>query len=180
MDVRRELDLINKHFRFHHKTAGETVVWYEFIPLGSTASVASVYDDIYDEGAPTAPAGRKYKPGVVLPVLLANENEDQKRSIPEGRQVIQTMEIFISIKDMREAGITAPYEYRPRLNDMFLYDGRYYSVHSYRVRGRLRDDVFVLVSGYEIYIDQEMPFDPGPTNVGIDNFPWPTQLPSIG
>lgn len=51
MDVRRELDLINKHFRRHHTSVGETVVWYEFAPLGS-ASVNSIYDDVYDEGVP--------------------------------------------------------------------------------------------------------------------------------
>lgn len=179
MDLRRELDLINKHFRFHHKSAGESIVWYEFSPFGGASATSSVYDDVYDEGPIGAP-GRRYKQGVVLPVLLAGENEDQKRAIPEGRQVMQTMDIFISIKDMREAGIAEPYEYRGHLNDIFLYDGRYYSVYNYRVRGRLRDDVFVLVNGVEIYISQEMPFDPGPETVGINNFPWPTQLPSIG
>lgn len=179
MDVRRELDLINRHFRVHHKTAGETVVWYEFVALGTAAST-SVYDDIYDEGAPSAPLGKRYKPGIALPVLLASENEDQKRAIPEGRQTVQTMDIFVTIKDMREAGIATPYEYRQHLNDMFLYDGRYYTVFNYRVRGRLKDDVFVLVSGIEVYINQELPFDIGPDPVGINNYPWPAHLPTIG
>jgi len=179
MDIRRELDLINKHFRKHHDTAGETVVWYEFSPFTGASATASAYDDVYDEG-PIGSPGRRYQKGITVPVLLASENEDRKRAIPDGRQVMQTMDIFISIKDMREAGISDPYEYRGHLNDIFLYDGRYYSVFNYRVRGRLRDDVFVLVNGIEIYISQEMPFDPGPEHVGINNFPWPTSLPSIG
>lgn len=178
MDVRRELDLINKHFRRHHTVAGETVTWFEFKPLGS-ASASSIYDDIYDEGV-RGTGGRAYKPGVVIPILLGSEAEDQKRAIPEARQVVQTMDIFISIKDMREAGIHMPFEYRNHLNDLFLYDGRYYSVYDYRVRGRLKDDVFVLVNGQEMYVDQEFLNDPGPETFRIDNFPWPAKLPSIG
>lgn len=178
MDLRRELDLINKHFRNHHSAAGEVVIWYEFEPLGS-ASVNSVYDDIYDEGIPGI-GGRTYKPGVALPILLGSENEDQRRAIPEARQPTQTMDIFISIKDMREAGLKSPYEYRNHLNDIFLYDGRYYSVYTYRVRGRLRDDVFVLVSGQELFIDQEFINDPGPEILRVDEYPWPATLPTLG
>lgn len=179
MDIRRELDLINRHFRVHHRTAGESVVWYEFIPLGGNAAVDSVYDDVYDEGAPLSP-GLSFKPGVIVPTLLITENEDQKRSIPEGRQVMQTMNAFISIKDMREAGLTNPHEYAEHLNDMFLYDGRYYTVFDYKVRGRLRDDVFVLIQALEVFVDQELPNDPGPEARGVDDFPWPTTLPILG
>lgn len=178
MDVRRELGIINKHFRRHHEVAGETVVWYEFKPLGS-ASVSSIYDDIYDEGVPGV-GGRQYKTGVILPVLLASENEDQKRAIPEGRQPVQTMNMFVSIADMRDAGIEYPWEYRNHLNDIFSYDGRYYSVYDYRVRGRLRDDVFALVAGQEIMIDQEFINDPGPEILRVDDYPWPAALPTLG
>lgn len=178
MDVRRELDLINKHFRRHHQIAGEVVVWYEFIPLGS-ASVNSIYDDVYDEGVPGA-GGRQYKPGVILPMILGSENEDQKRSIPEGRQPTQTMNMFVSITDMRAAGISTPYEYRQRLNDIYVYDGRYYGIYDYRVRGRLKDDMFVLVSAQELFLDQEFINDPGPESLAIQNLPWPTSLPSLG
>jgi hypothetical protein len=178
VDVRRELDLINKQFRRHFKTAGDTVVWYEFVPLGASASASSIYDDVYDEGAYGA-GGRSYKPGVVLPVLLGSENEDQRRAIPEGRQPVQTMNLFISMLDMKEAGIASPYEYRQHLNDMYLYDGRYYSVFDYKVRGRLRDEVFVLIQGQEIYIDQEMINDPGPSPLNVASLPWPTGLPNL-
>ncbi len=179
MDTRRELDLIHKHFMGHHKSVGETVVWFEFRPLAASASAGSLYDDVYDEGTQST-GGRSYNTGVVLPVLLAAENEDQKRAIPEGRQVVQTIDIFIPYRAMFEAGISNPYEYRKHLNDLFLYDGRFYSVFNYRARGRLRDEVFVLVSGQEIYIDQELINDPGPEPLGIKNPPWPTTLPLIG
>jgi hypothetical protein len=158
--------------------SGETVVWFEFNPLGS-ASVNSIYDDVYDEGTPGS-GGRSYKPGVVIPILLGSENEDQKRAIPEARQTVQTINVFIGMRDMREAGIATPYEYRSHLNDIFLYDGRYYTVYDYRVRGRLKDDVFILVVGQELYLNQEFINDPGPESTRIDNYPWPAQLPSIG
>lgn len=179
MDVRRELDLINKHFRVHHRTAGESVVWFEFIPLGTNLSTESVYDDVYDEGRPST-SGKTYKPGVVVPTLLIAENEDQKRAIPEGRQVVQTMNMFISLQDLRDAGISNPHEYSHHLNDMYLYDGRYYTVFDYRVRGRLRDDVFVLVQGLEVIVDEELVNDPGPAGMTISNPPWPTTLPILG
>jgi len=178
MDVRRELDLINKHFRKHHEVANESVIWYEFIPLGSS-SAGSLYDDVYDEGVKGS-GGRNYGLGIVLPVLLVSESEDQRRSIPEGRQVVQTIDMFIPIKDMREAGITAPWEYRGHLNDMFVYDGRYYQVFDYKVRGRLKDDVFVLIQGIETYINQEFTNDPGLPALVTTNYPWPAQLPSLG
>ena len=177
MDVRRELDIINKHFRRHHKVANETVVWYEFNILGS-ASVNSIYDDVYDEGI-RGTGGKSYKDGVIIPIMLGSENEDQKRAIPEARQPVQTMDIFASIKDMRDAGISTPYEYRDHLNDLFLYDGRYYAVYDYKVRGRLKDDIFVLISGQETFINQEFLNDPGPGALGLDNFPWPATLPII-
>lgn len=178
MDARRELDLINKHFRRHHATVGESVIWYEFNPLGS-ASVNSLYDDVYDEGVPGT-GGRRYYPGVVLPTLFVSETEDQRRAIPEGRQPVQNIDLAISIQDMRDAGISVPYEYRNHLNDLLYYDGRYYSVFDYRVRGRLRDDVFVMIQGLEIYVNQEMLNDPDPGVIGIANYPWPASLPSLG
>lgn len=178
MDVRRELDQINKHFRRHHLVASESVVWYEFIPLGS-ASVNSIYDDVYDEGV-QGTGGRRYKPGVVVPILLGSENEDERRAIPEGRQPVQTMDIFVSIADMRSAGISTPYEYKQHLNDIYVYDGRYYSIYSYRVRGRLKDDIFALISAQEVFPDQEFINDPGPDSFEIQNLPWPTSLPSLG
>jgi hypothetical protein len=179
MDLRRELGLIRKQYRWYHKHAGESVVWFEFLPFGTNTSTQSVYDDVYDEGVPGA-GGRQYKKGVIIPTLMVTESEDSKRSIPEGRQPVQLSNFVASIQDFREAGVSAPHEYRGHLNDMYMYDGRYYSVASYRIRGRAgRDDVIVIVEGIEVYINQEMPFDPGPTGYGVQNLPWPATLPQL-
>jgi len=178
MDVRRELSNINKHLARHQNVAGLTVVWYEFIPLGS-ASVNSVYDDVYDEGI-RGTGGKKYSDGVVLPVLLATEQEDERRAIADGRNPLQTMNLFIDMKSMVDVGLQEPWEYRNHLNDMFVYDGRYYNVSSYKVRGAIKDEVFVLVSGYETEVEEELVNDPGPEELGVDAYPWPTTLPNLG
>jgi hypothetical protein len=62
---------------------------------------------------------------------------------------------------------------------MFLYDGRYFYVSMYRVRGRAKEDVLIVVEGIEVYIDQEMPFDPGPAQMSISDLPWPSALPTF-
>jgi hypothetical protein len=177
MDLRRELAHIRKNYRSYHRNNGESIVWFEFIPLGTNTSTQSVYDDVYDEGVPGA-GGRKYKNGVIVPVLMITEAEDQKRSIPEGRQPVQLTNFVASVEDFRDAGVVNPYEYRGHLNDMFLYDGRYFSIQTYRVRGRLKDDLLAIVDGTEMYINQEMPFDVGPSSYSVQNLPWPTTLPT--
>lgn len=177
MDTRRELGLIRKHYREYHRNYGETVVWYEFIKKGTNINTTSVYDDVYDEGI-SGTGGKRYKTGVTVPTLIISEQEDTKRSIPEGRQAVEVTNIVISIEDMRQAGVTEPYEYRHHLNDMFLYDGRFFSVQSYRVRGRLKDDLVAVIEGLEVYINQEMPFDPGPPAMNIKNLPWGATLPT--
>jgi len=178
MIVNRELIEIRKHYRRFHRESGESIVWYEFLPLGTAAST-SVYDDVYDEGNAGA-GGKKYKDGIVVPVLLITESEDQKRAIPEGRQPTQLVNFVASISDFRDAGVEAPWEYQNHLNDIFQYDGRYFSVVSYRVRGRARDDVMIVVEGIEIYINQEMVNDPVIGGYTVPDLPWPAALPDIG
>jgi len=178
MDPRRELSQIRKHLRNHTRVYGETVVYFEYVTATTPASVGSQYDSVYDEGIAGA-SGRKYKTGVQLSVLHIDETEDQKRAIPEGRQPIQVVEFTASIDDFRSAGIIDPFEYQSHLNDMFLYDGRYYGVGTYRVRGRAKDDLFVMVQGYEIYINEELPFDPGPASLTVQNLPWPSTIANL-
>lgn len=174
MDARRELAAIRRHYREYHRKVGESVIWYEFQPFGNAASSSgSYFDDVYDEGY-QGNGGRKYKNGVVIPVLMVQETEDQKRSIPEGRQPVEVVNLAASVEDMRSAGIENVWEYKSHLNDLFQYDGRYFTVTSYKVRGRLRDDVIVVVEGLEVYYQQEFPFDPDVTFTDLHNLPWPS------
>lgn len=175
MDGRRELAHIRKNYREYQRHTGETITWFSFIPF---AESGSSYDDVYDEGA-LGSGGKKYKDSVVIPVLMVTETEDTKRAIPEGRQPVQVVNVVMSIADMRDAGVDEPYEYQRHLNDMFMYDARYFSVTMYRVRGRVKDDVLVVVEGLEVYVDDEMPNDPGPEAMSVNNLPWPSALPSL-
>ena len=176
MDSRRELAHIRKNYRQYHRQVGETIAWFSFIPF--SGGDGSSYDDVYDEGG-LGGGGKKYKNKIIVPVLMVTETEDTKRAIPEGRQPVQVVNIVMSIADMREAGIEEPFEYQRHLNDMFMYDARYYTITMYRVRGRARDDVLVVVEGLEIYIGDEMPNDPGPNALAVTDLPWPTALPSL-
>lgn len=178
MIVTRELDEIRKHYRRFHRESGESIIWYEFVPLGTNAS-SSIYDDVYDEGLPST-GGKRYKTGITVPVLLITESEDQKRAIPEGRQPTQLVNFVASVQDFRDAGINSPWEYQSHLNDIFQYDGRYMSVVSYRVRGRARDDVMIVVEGIEVYINQEMVNDPTIGGYSVPELPWPAAFPNIG
>lgn len=173
VDLRRELGQINKHYGRFQRQAGEAIVWYEFLAL----SAGSVYDDIYDE-SPRGAAGLTYKAGVTIPVIYASEAEDNNRAIDSGRQPIQNVSIIIPMKAMIDAGIPAPWEYQPRLKDLFFYDGRYFSVVQYTSRGRLRGEVLVKVEGKEVYVDQEMMNDVfSSSHPKIQDLPWPDTLP---
>jgi len=173
VDIRRELGLVRKNYREYHRNVGEHITWFEFIPFGNGGSSV---DDVYDEGD-VGPGGKKYKDPLSLPVLMVTETEDTKRAIPEGRQPVQVVNVVMSIQDCRDAGLSEPYEYQRHLDDMFFYDARYYAVSMYRVRGRAKDDVLIVVEGIEVYIDQEMVNDPGPASMHTNDLPWPKTLP---
>lgn len=176
-NVRREADHIWDTYRRYHRETGESLVWYELQPFGSTAATDSVYDDVYDEGLAST-GGLRYQAGVVLPVIQIQETEDTKRAQADGRLVVQTAIGVLSVKDMRDAGISDVTEYRKHLNDMFFYDGRYYSVTGYRSRGRVRDELIIGFEGMEKYMDQEFTHDPGPTVIPENAYAWPATFPS--
>ncbi|MBU82134.1 MAG: hypothetical protein CL724_11765 [Chloroflexi bacterium] len=176
-DVRREIEHVWDNYRRYHHSTGETIIWYELQPFGSTAGTDSLYDDVYDEGLQST-GGLRYQTGVIIPVVQIQETEDTKRAMADGRHPLQNANGVASVKDMRDAGISDVSEYRKHLNDMFFYDGRYYSISSYRVRGRGRDDVIITFEGIEKYLDQEFAFDPGPTAVAVNDYSWPAAFPT--
>jgi hypothetical protein len=177
VNIRRELDHISENYRRYHRDTGETVVWYEIQPFGSNASTDSLYDDVYDEGLLTT-GGLRYKTGILVPVLQVQETEDTKTATPDGRHVVQTINGVVAVKDMVAAGVGNVSEYRNHLNDMIFYDGRYYSITTYRVRGRARENVLVVFEGIERYLDQEFVNDPGPAELAFVDYGWPATLPS--
>lgn len=178
MDVRTELSLINKHIRQHNREAGESIIWYEFAPLAaaSASTINSTYDYVYETGSHFEGAGRRYRPGIVLPTVYVEEREDRFTYRPEGRQPTQNIHVVVLYEDARLAGLSNPYEYQNHLNDMFLFDGRYYKVDDYHVRGRLQEEVIIGIQGYEVYLDQEFVND-YPPEFAVQDLPWPSTLP---
>lgn len=182
VDVRKELSLIQKHIRQHNRDAGESVVWFEFAPLLTTAassSVFSTYDYVYSTGSHFEGAGRRYTRGIVLPTIYVEEREDRMTYQEEGRQPTQNVYVAMLYEDVKKAWLTDPYEYQHHLNDMFMYDGRYYKIDDYHVRGRLKEEVVVGVQGYEVYIDQEFVNDYPPELPQTQDLPWPNTFPQV-
>ena len=178
MDSRKELSLINKHIRQHNREAGETILWFEFVPWANAASAGSIYDDVYDEGKP-GDGGRSYAGGLVIPTIYVEEIEDQYTLHDDGRQPTQNILVTVLFADMISAGLSNPWEYETHLNDTFMYDNRWYKVWEYRVRGRLPSEVVIGIKGFEIYVDQEFPYDPGPPNPTNPDLPWPSTFPAV-
>lgn len=171
----REKHHIDKELDLHIRTVGESVVWFEFLSL---ISGESTYDAVYDE-SPIGSGGKKYGLGISLPTIYVEEVEDTNRAIAEGRQPVQKVNIVTSIRRASLAGMFQPWEYQQHLNDMFMYDGRFYVVTEYRARGRLRDEVLLVVVGQETYIDQEHVNDEiGTLTPFKQDYPWPSGFPS--
>jgi hypothetical protein len=190
MDSRVEQSLINKHIRQHNREVGEVIYWFEFdpgvplypgstlFPSSSTVPELPTYDDVYDEGAP-GDRGRRYAGGLAIPTIYVEEIEDQFTLQDDGRQVTQNISVTLLYKDVEAAGVSDPAEYGKHLNDIFYYDNRYYKVWEYRVRGRLPDEILVAVRGFEVFVDQEFPFDPGPPTIQAMDLPWPSTFPAV-
>jgi hypothetical protein len=53
-------------------------------------------------------------------------------------------------------------------------------VFDYAVRGRVKGEVFVLIQGQELYVDQEFVNDNNFPELSSNNLPWPATLPQIG
>lgn len=177
VDVRKELSLIDKHIRQRNREAGESIMWFEFVPFGGAASAGwSLYDDIYDQGA-RGEGGRTYAAGIVLPTIYIEEFEDEANANEEGRQPVQNLRVVMLYKDVADAGLVNPWEYKEHLNDIFFYDARYYKVYTYMARGRLEREVIVTVEGFEVNLDQEFMFDPGPSRPTTTDLPWPVTFP---
>jgi hypothetical protein len=171
IDMRREARHVWREFARYQRVVGETVVWFRFDPINSR------YDDIYDEG------GAKFYPGVRMPVEWVDQIEDPEQSRPEGRRSTQRIRFSVSVKMMAECGVVTTEAHgrriwdpeipppgqvgRPnppwldeRINDVIFYDGRYYSVSNFQIRGRLQGlDVIIGVSGIEMIPSDEEVFD---------------------
>jgi hypothetical protein len=162
MEVRREAREIWKHFGRYQLTIGESVIYYRF------DADASSYDEVYDEGY------RRYHSGVRVPILWVDQTEATEDYTSEGRRPTQRLRFAVSAREMYEAGFsvtevvgnrlqdTSPSDIwrRDHHHDVCYYDGRYYEISGYQIRGRVQgEDVIIGVTCIETFPDDDMLFD---------------------
>jgi hypothetical protein len=162
MDPRREVRQIWKHFNRYHDTIGEALIYYRF------DADTSSYDTVYDEGY------RKYHKGVRIPILWVDQSEATEDYAPEGRRPTQRLRFAVSASNMDEAGFSVTEAHgnrlqdespsdiwrRDRVNDICWYDGRFYEISAYQIRGRVQgEDVIIGLTAIETFPDDDMQFD---------------------
>jgi hypothetical protein len=146
--MRQELANLNKHYRRYSERNGEGVLWYEFAGQKSSA------DDVFDEG------GRKYEPAIGMQCLWVTETEDPEVDSREGRRPTSTIRGAFSVQVARQSGLSDPIEYTRHLNDILLYNRKFFSIGSYEIQGRVhRQDVIIGFTGIQIYPDEDMVYD---------------------
>jgi hypothetical protein len=166
MDTRREAVQIQKHFGRYHDDIGEAIIYFVFDADNSH------YDRVYDEGF------RKYHTGVRIPILWQDQMEATEDYSPEGRRPTQRIRLAVASRPLYEAGISITEAHgnrlqdgspsktwrRDRNNDLFYYDGRFYSVSAFQIRGRVQgEDVIIGITGIEEFHadDMNLDFPPG-------------------
>ena len=183
VDPRRELAYVWKQYNAYYDIVGEEVVWFKF------DTIQTRYDDIYDEGM------RTYKTGIRIPAMWVDQIEDPEQYSAEGRRPTKRLRFAVSSRSLQERGIpvfdahgrriydeppTKPdpaQDGRPaspwlddRLNDIVFYDGRFWAISDFQVRGRAKEqDMVIGVSSIEIDPRDENIWDLFPMNT-----PWGT------
>jgi hypothetical protein len=162
IDSRREAAHIEKEFGRYQAKVGESVVWFAFDVHNSQ------YAGTYDEG------GRRYLPGVLVPVLWIDEIEAPEQYVPEGKRPVQGLRFAVSARAIYEIGLPGTEShghqawdpgmvngvwFDSRTNDLCYYNGRYYEVSNFQSRGHVREDVIVGVTCTETYPEDEFAFD---------------------
>jgi hypothetical protein len=182
IDTRREAAHIEKEFSRYQGKIGETVIWFRFDTENSH------YSGTYDEG------GRAYLPGVALPILWVDQIEAPEQYVPEGKRPVQGLRFAASAKAIYEIGLSDREAHGHRLwdtglindtwfddrsNDICYYNGRYYEISNFQIRGRAREDVIVGVTCTETYIEDEYVFDYSPPGSPIPPPPTPVAFTII-
>lgn len=161
IDLRREQNHVFKEMDRYQNKIGEGIVWFKF-------DTESSYDRVYNEG------GKHYLPGIAVPVLWVDQIEDNETYSDVGRRPTQRLRTAVSARTMNEVGIGAEeahggrmWDTKPdgkpwwddRLNDILYYDGRFYEVSSFQIRGRMRADSVIGVSAIETQLEDDRIWD---------------------
>lgn len=167
LDMRRELSRIHTEFDRQAAVIGESVLWFPFDADNTQ------YLDVYDEFAERAFQTPRY-----VTVLWVDQIEDPEQYSDSGRRPTQRLRFAVSTRMLDEADITtteahggrvwdpipAAQEGRPasqirrdRLNDVVYYDGRFYGISNYQIRGRAKTaDALIGVTAIEMQADERL------------------------
>lgn len=165
IDMRREHALHNREMRRLQEQIGETIVWFRM-------SMDSLFHPIYDD------LGRTFEEGVLVDFIWIDQVEDPSQYTAEGRRPTNRLRGALSTQVGQGIGLNtdeahggrvfdplpgypeeqgrpiAPYR-DDRNNDVIYYDGRYWSVSNYQIRGRMKgQDNVIGVSAIEIKPDE--------------------------
>lgn len=171
VDLARERRMIDRRgYDWYTHNLGETVIWFEY------DAVESEYHPVYDEDS--VGGTRRWRPGILVPVLWANKTEGDRVVTPEGRQVIPTLRLAVPVSQLRRVGLSSPMDAARHLNDVLVYGRTQWLVESYQLRGRLRDSVVVGVNCVKIFPEDEMSLGVPPDYVGLASTQRPRGFPS--
>jgi hypothetical protein len=152
MDDRRELAYIFRQYDRFTASMGEEVEWFELDVAATTTN--SVYDE---------PGNRVYKPPVRVTMIQIDESEPIEEQGHEGRHSTGTLRAGVTAKALREAGVSVTHGNAPKhLNDVLYWNGRYFAVSSFQIRGRVRGDVMIGITAVETMEAEEYVFDVTP------------------
>lgn len=155
MDDRRELSHIFRQYDRFSSGMGEEVMWWE------VDTAASSLDAVYDE-----PGNRVYKTPVRVTVIQIDQGEPIEVDTHEGRHSTGTIHFGVTAQSLAEAGISFTHGHAPQhLNDVIYWDGRYFAVSDYEIRGRVRGDVLIGITAVETMLTEEFVFDTTPPAV---------------
>jgi hypothetical protein len=162
IDTRREAKHIAREMQRRHTEMGETIIWFKFDVDNSQ------YDRVYNEG------GRAWLRGLTVPVLWIDQGEAPEQMMPEGRRPVVTLRFAVGAWAIMESGVGQQEAHGHRVwdrglidnhwmddrnNDIVYYDGSYWEVTDFQIRGRIREDTVVGVSCSETWPEDEYTFD---------------------
>ena len=175
LDLRRESARMNRELDRFQEVFGESVVWFRF-------DTETKFDNVYDT------ANRQYHPGIEITFLYLDQLEDPEQYSDNGRRPTMRLRGAIAIDTAIEMGLPADeahgnrtWDSRPetdppevgrplvpwiddRNNDVLYYDGRFWAVSNFQIRGRMQgQDQIIGVTAIESDPTDEMAWD---------EFPW--------
>lgn len=154
MDDRRELNSVNRHINRFVGGMGEAVLWWEKDP-------SSTMDNVYDE----SPNAVYTSPKRVV-VIQVDQSEGQENSTHDGRHTTNSIRIGVSAQALRESGISNVHgQAQQHLNDVVAWDGRYFAISSFQIRGRVRGDVIIGITAVETMEFEESVYDTVPPTI---------------